>query len=217
MKTRVFSLIMVLILSTSFAFSQKTSFGIQAGVNLQNLNGKDYEGNKLENVLMPGFHAGMNVQIPFAPEFYFQPGLMFSMKGAKTSKTSTAESIKLSYVELPLNLVYKALVGNGYVMLGFGPYLGYAIGGKIVSDNNDNINIEFQNVVEANDPVSSPYYKAFDAGANIFFGYELASGIFVQLDSQLGFLTINPEYKVLPNDKSIIKNTGFGLSLGYRF
>jgi hypothetical protein len=28
---------------------------------------------------------------------------------------------------------------------------------------------------------------------------------------------INPEYKILSDDESIVKNTGFGLSLGYRF
>jgi hypothetical protein len=30
-------------------------------------------------------------------------------------------------------------------------------------------------------------------------------------------LDINPEYKILTNDKSALKNTGFGVSLGYRF
>lgn len=34
--------------------------------------------------------------------------------------------------------------------------------------------------------------------------------------AQLGMVNINPEYKILPDDKSSIKNTGFGLSLGYR-
>jgi hypothetical protein len=36
----------------------------------------------------------------------------------------------LSYLELPLNFVYKGLLGTGYVMVGFGPYVGYGIMGK---------------------------------------------------------------------------------------
>ena len=71
-----------------------------------------------------GYHAGVNVQIPVASEFYFQPGLLFSTKGAKNVSGSVTNTTKLSYVELPLNMVYKGKLGNGFVMVGFGPYLG---------------------------------------------------------------------------------------------
>jgi hypothetical protein len=143
-------------------------------------------GSKLTYDMLLGYHIGVNAQIPVAPEFYFQPGLLFTTKGAKYT---TGSSAKLSYVELPLNFVYKALVGNGNIMLGFGPYLGYAI------------------------KTSGGAFKAFDAGGNIFAGYVLASGLFLQLDTQFGMLDINdgnPLYKS-------VRNTGFGLSLGYRF
>lgn len=191
MKTRLISLIMILLLSAPLAIAQSTdkakmSFAILGGVNLQNLNGKYANGDKLTNDMIVGFHAGVNIQMPIAPQFFFQPGLLFTTKGAKYSDGS---STKLSYIELPLNLVYKALLGNGKFMLGFGPYLGYAI--KIKGGD----------------------YKAFDAGGNIFAGYELAGGIFFQLNTEIGMLDINdgnPLYKS-------VKNTGFGLSVGYRF
>lgn len=204
MKTRQISLILIFTLMVSMAMAQsgaigKTSFAVLGGVNLQNLNGKDNSGNKLENDMIIGYHAGVNVQIPVAPEFYFQPGLMFSTKGAKIS----TNTYKLSYVELPLNFVYKALVGNGYFMIGFGPYVAYGIGGK---------DIEFKKEMESGD---NPWtvYKPFDAGANLFFGYELPSGIFAQLNTQLGLLDIKPD----SDDTSTLKNTGYGISLGYRF
>jgi len=44
----------------------------------------------------------------------------------------------------------------------------------------------------------------------------MANGIFFQFNTQLGMVNIKPEYKILTDDKSLIKNTGFGLSLGYR-
>lgn len=222
MKTRLFSLVLILMLSVSMTFAQsmdkgKTSFAILGGVNLQNLNGKDNSGDKLENDMIIGFHAGVNIQMPIAPEFYFQPGLLFSTKGAKSVNGSTT-TYKLSYIELPLNLVYKGALGNGFVLVGFGPYIGYAIGGKLIPESGSEIDIEFKNVVETTDPyLTVPYFKAFDAGANIFAGYEMAGGIFFHLNTQLGLLKINPEYKVLPDDKASVKNTGFGLSLGYRF
>ncbi len=227
MKTRFLSLLMIFALTFSVAVAQeagKMSFGVLGGVNFQNLNGKDYSGDKLENELILGYHVGVNLQIPIAPQFYFQPGLLFSTKGAKNETTVLGTTItsttKLSYIEMPLNLVYKALLGSGYFTLGFGPYIGYGIGGKVLTEGGDlslDQKINFQNVVETNEDLTEPYYKAFDVGGNIFAGYQMSNGIFAQFNTQLGLVNINPEYKILPDDKSSVKNTGFGLSLGYRF
>jgi hypothetical protein len=227
MKTRFLTILTIVALSITMASAQgtdKMSFGILGGVNFQNLNGKDAGGDKLTNEMIIGYHAGVNVQIPIAPQFYFQPGLIFSTKGAKNNSSilgvDYTTTTKLSYVEMPLNLVYKALLGNGYFMLGFGPYVGYGIAGKVVTEGGSislDQDIEFQNVVETTDDMTVPYYKALDFGGNIFAGYEMSNGIFAQFNTQLGMVKINPEYKILSDDKSIVKNTGFGLSLGYRF
>ena len=227
MKTRFLSLLMIFALTFSVAVAQeagKMSFGVLGGVNFQNLNGKDYKGDKLENELILGYHVGVNLQIPIAPQFYFQPGLLFSTKGAKDETTVLGTTItsttKLSYIEMPLNLVYKALLGSGYFTLGFGPYIGYGISGKALTEGGGlslDQKINFQNVVETNEDLTKPYYKAFDVGGNILAGYQMSNSIFVQFNTQLGLVNINPEYKISPDDKSSVKNTGFGLSLGYRF
>jgi hypothetical protein len=227
MKTRLISVIMILLLSSPLAIAQNTdkakiSFAILGGINFQNLNGKDNNGNKLENDMIIGYHAGVNVQIPVAPDLYFQPGLLSSTKGAKNSYGSLTGTYKLSYIELPLNFVYIALLGKGSFMLGFGPYLGYGIGGKAsvqYSSTTYETDIKFKSVVEAGDPWV-PYFKAFDAGGNIFAGFEMAGGLFFQLNAQLGMLNINPKDNrtlKIYSDKLSVKNTGFGISLGYRF
>jgi hypothetical protein len=223
MKTKLISILLLLFLSVTLVTAQnkeKLSFGILGGVNFQNLNGKDYYGDKLENDLIVGYHVGVNVMIPLVPEFYFQPGVLFSTKGAKNSENSVTTTTSLSYIEMPLNFVYKGLLGKGHIMIGLGPYLGYAVKGKVKTEGgseSETTDIEFQNVVEIDDPLTVPYCKAFDVGGNIFFGYELPVGLFFQLNAQLGMLKINPEYKAFADDKSSIKNTGFGISLGYRF
>jgi hypothetical protein len=221
MKTKLFSFIVILILSAPYAICQNTdnakvSFAILGGINLQNLNGKDFAGDKLKNDMIIGYHAGVNVQIPIVPEFFFQPGLLFTTKGAKNSEGQTTSTYNLSYIELPLNFVYKGLLGSGFVMVGFGPYISYGIMGKVKYDGGS-ADIKFKKVVETTDPADVVYLKAFDAGANIFAGYEMSNGIFFQLNTQFGLLNINPEDKQVTNDKTAIKNTGFGLSLGYRF
>jgi len=211
MKNRLLSIVLILVFSASFAIAQeksKMSFGILGGVNFQNLNGKLSSGDKLENDMLLGFHGGVNIQMPITPEFYFQPGLMFATKGAKNTYTilgsEFTDEIKINYIEMPLNLVYIGAVGNGFFMLGFGPYLAYGISGKQVFEGKS---ITFERGVD---------YNAFDAGANIFAGFEMASGLFLQLDTQFGMLNIYADDNST-NDQPTAKNTGFGLSLGYRF
>lgn len=225
MKTKIISFALILLLSSSIAIAQSTdkgkmSFAILGGVNLQNLTGKDNNGDKLKNDMLLGFHGGVNLQIPIVPEFYFQPGLLFSTKGAKSTSSSLTSTIKVSYVELPLNLVYKGKLGNGYVMVGFGPYVAYGIGGKVKTVDGAltvDTEVAFQNVVQLTDPLLTTYFKALDAGGNIFAGFEMEAGLFFQLNTQFGMLKINPENKWVASDKSAVKNMGFGLSLGYRF
>jgi hypothetical protein len=54
-------------------------------------------------------------------------------------------------------------------------------------------------------------------GANFFTGYVLQNGLFLQLNAQLGLIDINPDDKRVPDNKYSLKNTGFGVSLGYWF
>jgi len=225
MKTKLISFALIIMLTGSLAIaqdneSQKMSFAILGGVNFQNLNGKDHSGNKLTNNILTGYHGGINIQIPIAPDFYFQPGVLYSTKGARSIIGSLTYTYNLSYFEVPLNLVYRTRLGNGKIMIGFGPYVGYGIGGKITTVGGDvtlETKVVFQNVVELSDPVLTTYYKSLDAGGNIFAGYEMASGLFLQVNTQFGILKINPENKWFSNDKASLNNTGFGLSLGFRF
>jgi hypothetical protein len=226
MKTKLFSILTVLILTGSLAIAQsaekaKTSFGILGGVNFQTFNGKDGSGDKVKNDILIAYHAGINIAIPVAPEFFFQPGILFSLKGSKNTGSSVTSSYKLSYIEIPLNLVYKGLLGSGFVMVGFGPYVAYAVNGKAAISGGDityEPAIEFKSTVDIGDPATKSYFKSLDAGGNIFVGYEMGAGISLQLNAQLGMINIKPEdNRILFADNSILKNTGFGLSLGYRF
>lgn len=225
MKTRNVSLILILMLTGFCAMAQsdntrKTAFAVLGGVNFQNLNGEDMSGDKLENDLIVGYHFGVNVQIPVAPEFYFQPGLLYTTKGAENTTGSIVNTYKLTYIEMPLNFVYKGQLGNGFFMVGLGPYVAYGIGGKSLYESGSaslETDIEYKNEVVLGDPLLTVYVKPIDAGGNIFFGYELAGGLFMQLNAQLGMINMTPDHYLYPDDKSILKNTGYGVSLGYRF
>jgi hypothetical protein len=194
-----------------------TTFGVRAGVNLQNINGRDAGDDKLENKLAPRFHVGVNAEIPIAPEFYVQPGLLFSTKGAKLDDNFAGDpKLNLSYIEVPVNFLYKPTLGTGKLLVGFGPYFAYGIGGKLKTDGNDT-DVKFKNKVKAGDDPDLIYFKPFDAGANILFGYEFSNRFSAQLNAQLGLVNINSDYDAIPDTDARSANTGFGLSVGYRF
>jgi len=230
MKTKLLTIAAILIFST-LALQAQIGFGLLGGVNFQNINGKDSNGDKLENGLLVGFHAGVNANIPVAPDFYFQPGLLFSVKGAKNnffsmpvkaSGDSYNTTTKISYIEIPLNFLYRPQVGNGHILLGFGPYVAFGIGGNQKYESGTLANeqkIVFKSEITESEfyDIENAYFRRFDAGANIFFGYEIPMGVFLQLNAQLGLLKINPAHTWDTGDNTSYKNTGFGLSVGYRF
>nr|MBS0037145.1 outer membrane beta-barrel protein [Saprospiraceae bacterium] len=128
MTMKIMYFVFIFIFTASVGIAQnsntgKTTFAILGGVNFQNFTGKDFHGSDLNNELVIGYHAGVNAQIPIVPEFYFQPGLLFSTKGAKNTAGGITNTYTVSYIELPLNLVYKGALGSGFVMVGLGPYV----------------------------------------------------------------------------------------------
>jgi hypothetical protein len=194
---------------------QSITLGVRAGINFQNINGKDNAGNKLENKLKPGFHAGVNAEIPIATDFFVQPGVLFSTKGAKDKDNSDFKQ-NISYIEIPVNLLYKPVLGTGKLILGFGPYIAFGVGGKF-TDGNTDFKTTFKKSITLAEALSNKsYLKRTDAGANLLFGYELSNNLSVQLNAQLGLVKINPEIEGVTTDKASLKNTGFGVSVGYR-
>lgn len=217
-KTKMFVLIAGVFLVVNSAVAQtKTSFAIRAGVNFQNLNGEDPAGNDLDYKLKTGFHIGVDADIPIATDFYIRPGVVFTTKGAKADDAADSK-VNLSYIEVPVGFVYKPVLGTGRLILGVGPYVAFAVGGKVKGDDFEE-DIKFEKEITPTQAISgTPYLKGFDAGGNIFFGYEFSQKIFAQINAQLGLVNINPKIEgVDDDDRGKTKNTGFGVSVGYRF
>jgi Outer membrane protein beta-barrel domain len=219
MKKRPFLLILVFLFLTPMIFAQsedsvKISFAVFGGLNIQKINGQDLAGGKLDNDFIIGYHTGINAQIPFMTQFCFQPGLVFTIKGTEWP----SESIdRLSYIELPLNIVYKPALKKGHILAGIGVQVGCAVSGKTIDENGLKSDIIFTKFVAVGDDLSRSYYRHFDGGTNFFAGYELANGIFCHFNAQIGGFRINPEDRNSTYFNTRWKNMGFGLSVGYRF
>jgi hypothetical protein len=72
--------------------------GVSAGFNLATFSGKDIQGAENKS----GFGGGVYLAIPVAPQIEFQPELLYTAKGAKSSDAGFEAAVRLNYVEIPL-------------------------------------------------------------------------------------------------------------------
>ena len=197
----------------------QVSFGLTAGGNLQNITGTDAKGDKLSNKLVPRFALGVNLGFMIAPEYSIQPGITFATKGANSADGNTKTN--LSYIEVPINFIYKPVFMGGNLLLGFGPYVAYGVGGKVkttIGGVTVDRKVSYKKTITVENLLSptNVYYAPLDAGVNFLAGYELSNGISFQINAQLGLVKTNPTVTGATSDKTSLKNTGFGVSLGYK-
>ncbi|MBO9200884.1 MULTISPECIES: porin family protein [Niastella] len=212
------NVLLIALFTTVFAIgakAQSTTFGARAGFGLQNINGQYDDDHKYDNKMKFGINLGFNAEIPVTEEVYIQPGLLFATKGAK-DKTYRKAKISLSYLEIPINLLFKPELGDGKLLLGFGPYLAFAVGGSYTNANGDKAQFKFAHKVTQSEYAGSAYVRRMDFGVNFLAGYELSSKLSFQLNAGLGLANIATKVEGF-NNSGKTKNTGFGISAGYRF
>lgn len=201
--------------------NKKITPGIVAGVNFQKISIKYPEGQIISTQFIPGFHIGANAEFEIFSHLYLQPGLLYTTKGGKEKEDMYGQSailkIRLSYLEVPVNLLYKPSLGRGSLLFGIGPYFAVGVGGKRKSYWFGNQTVNFKNPINTNTHHTETYFKRTDAGANLLAGYEFRNGISFKLNAQRGLTKINPEYTDYDFGKYSRKNTGFSVSIGYRF
>lgn len=201
--------------TVSMAKETGTTVGIHAGANMYNINGKTSNGTELNNKLHTGFSGGVDVAVPLGGGVYVQPGVDFTQKG---SETQGGIKTTLNYLDIPLSLVYKPVVGTGNLLLGFGPYLGIGLGGNVTNPDGSSAPVVYKDKYDGTVPGNTVQLRKTDAGANFMAGYEFANKLSLNLKAQLGLKDINPDTgSDNTSDKTRYRNTGFGLSLGYRF
>lgn len=179
----------------------QVKIGIQAGSSLNNQRINASTGSMYAGDRFKGYQAGVVADINLGKNFYLQPQLLFARKGAAhfSSVDRHETQVRFSYIELPVNIMYKADVGLGKVFFGTGATFSYAVGGK--EQYGSNTTKLFSG------PVKN--WKREDISINTTAGLELNNGLFISARWQRGLLDI---YK--PGDASV-KNKSLSLSVGY--
>ncbi len=230
------SLMLVAALMISAFVMAQVEVGVKAGLNLSTISWKDDAGKNITGTKrLPGFHVGMTFDIPVAPDFYIQPGVLFTTKGGELRNDAwfhywptedsyyEDEYTRLSpyYIEVPFNFLYKPQLGMGNLVFGAGPYVAYGLGGRYkdkFDGNTTSGKLEFINDWDdqSSNTDINPYGKPLDFGLNVLGGYEFANRLSVQLNAGLGLANIEPNTAGRKPDASM-KNSTVGISVGYKF
>ena len=209
-------------------------FGFKAGVTHATLSGySSFSGDEFQMDYRTSFYAGATVEMLFSETFSLQSGLSYVSKGGKGTFDITLDefedigvdvnfsgsaTLKLDYLELPLNALFTLPSGDGSIILGGGPYFSYGIKAGSAYDiefNGENVDdIEGAEVEEEPLRFGQGGLSSIDYGVNVTAGYRFWSGISINAGYSLGLKPILND----PDDpETKVKNRHFSLGLAYSF
>jgi hypothetical protein len=221
MKRTITLVSFLVMLSGAFA-QKKTTVGFHGGYTLYKIHGRNADGSNFSLKTEDGFSLGMNVEIPIAPNVYLQPGIQYNQKGANFKEyhymgQTFHGDVKLSYIEVPVNVVYKPSLGSGHLILGAGAFAGYGTGREAGVDQGM-YHVRFAEDVTPQQIEQVPFYfRPWDAGANFIAGYQFANNLYTEFDAQIGMKRINPSVNGQWDGKMKHRTTGIAYTIGYRF
>jgi hypothetical protein len=175
--------------------------GVKAGGNISKQRVNVSSGNSVfSNDNYKSYHAGLITEVKLANRFYVQPQLLYTRKGSTLlSSTGAADAkLRIHYLEMPVNLVYKVPVSFGYLFGGAGAAFSYGISGKQTQASHSS------SIFDRNQS-----WRREDVSLSFTAGVEMDNGLFVSINSQKGLLDVN-------NAPGIsVKNSAVSVSLGY--
>lgn len=127
------NILFLLLLASTASFAQHFELGAKAGVNISNFSGASNEADLKAKSLI-GFHAGGFVSLFLGNNFAIQPEVLLSTQGAKLEQTGSNTDYKLTYINVPVMLKYRA---NGGFYLEAGPQIGFKVNEKIDGTSQD--------------------------------------------------------------------------------
>lgn len=149
-------------------------FGVKGGVNISKVK---FNKDAFDSDNVTGFHVGPALEAMFGG-VGFDLALLYSQIGFDTED----ETVKNSYLEVPLNLKYKIGLPIVKPFAAVGPYVGFRVAGDKIWDLKDNVNGVVQQVKA----------KSFGAGLNFTAGAEVLKFLQVGLTYSLG---LTDDYK----------------------
>lgn len=216
---------LVCVLAVQVAQAQKSSIILKGGVNLANISNSE-DGDVSDARMLTSWHAGGVIDLAILDVLSIQPGLFYTSKGIKTERNipvfgTTTTTFNPQYIELPLNLVFKAPISEtSRFFAGAGPYVAMGVAGKykVKSDLGSNeYDIEFNDddpLTQEQEDAGAYKVRKFDYGVNVLAGLELDRFV-ISANYGLGLAKIYAADDNGDNDKN--KHRVFSVSVGIKF
>ncbi len=218
---------LVILLSIVALSSQAQT--IKAGFNFANITITN-DGDVDKNKMLTSFHVGFTGDIKIAPAIYFQPGILLTGKGSKTSSGNPSGNTYFEattsplYVEIPANFVFKSPGKTINIFGGIGPYIAVGIAGKNKTEGKF-LNIAFKSEENIkwsdDDPTTLDYeegsgygiMRRFDYGVNALAGVEFKQTV-ISIGYGFGLAKLQSGSNSQADDKN--KHRVLSLSVGFK-
>lgn len=190
--------------------------GLTAGVNFSNLKNEDYDFS-----VKAGLKIGAIAEYAFNDYFALSPELVFTQRGCKKEEVNSFAGMQsiseikwnINYIQLPINAIVRYSINDNLKIMGFaGPYFAYALSGKKTEKGNaqgNGISTSIDSEEEIKFGSGEKEWNPLDIGLTIGAGVEFFS-FFFRFQYELGLNNLADKY-------TTVKNTNFGLSIGYLF
>jgi hypothetical protein len=229
----IFICFLLFALNPVSAQTTKFQFGVKGGLNLSTALVNDASAMKFNY----GYHIGGTVDYLFTPKFGLQSGLFFSKQGSIIDNLNISgyvggrpdftHTFNQLYLQIPLYVAFiKNISSNLNMIIGFGPYFGYGIGGKTREKLNSGIYSDGSTETvwdtfgdgifdESRDWLKGESLNPFDFGAGIKMDLEYKKIIFgIGIESSIISITNRENYR---NENLDYRNINMRISTGYRF
>ncbi|MDR2584761.1 MAG: PorT family protein [Prevotellaceae bacterium] len=159
-----------------------------------------------------GFQAGVVAEYSIGKSFAIQPAVIYANQGyAARTDSGNSESLvtlNLNYVQVPVNLLFKAGSPKIAFFMELGPYVGYALNGKAKKELLENGKVTDSKKESIN--FDEDQLNRLDAGAGLGLGVQLF-GTQIAINYSLGFMNLSkePDYN--------FKNNCLALTLSFLF
>lgn len=189
-----FLMAVVMLLGT---VSLSAQFGIRGGVNFANVSYDD-AAVEVETKSNLAYQLGVFYDAQLTDNFYLRPAILYSVKGSDLETVGVDEDVEFrtSYIEVPLDFMYKIPAGFNYFGIYAGPYAGFLVDAT------------------SNDADVKDFYNSLDFGLNVGLTYEFNMGVGIGLNYGLGLANVNDDEDL--TDVTVKNNTLTGY-LTYRF
>ena len=209
MKKIIFSTLAIVFALVINSHAQAIRWGLQGSFCFASQQIDDPAVTSTNSVTTYGLHLTAEKQL--RNHLFLRTGVGLIGKGVVIFQSTQTSTITLSYIDLPINLVYKADMNTlGKFYIGAGPYFSYGMNG----------NIQYQDLNTSSGEAlafgQNEDYVHIDGGISFISGLELNNHLSFNLGYQLGLNNLATESQNLGGTNTI-KNRLFSIGLGLNF